>query len=90
VINNGAAGMANFSGSHAGLISRIAVVPSPHPALYGMQRGGVFVDAIPLHYDLDGFLGPFLRRWPEGSAAHTSYFRRIVDGPDYALARAFR
>jgi hypothetical protein len=90
VINNGAAGMANFSGSHAGLISRIAAVPSPHPALYGMQRGGVFVDAIPLHYDLDEFLGPFLRRWPEGSAAHMSYFRRIVGGPDYALARAFR
>ena len=41
VINNGAAGMPNFAGTHFGLISRIATRPSPHPPLYGTRRDGV-------------------------------------------------
>jgi hypothetical protein len=90
VINNGAAGVANFCHSHAGLITRIATTPSPHPPLYGMGRDGVFVDALPLDFDLGAFMKRFLARWPEGSAAHASYFRRITSGPDHSLARAFR
>jgi len=90
VMNNGAAGMANFAGSHAGLISRIATTPSPHAPIYGIERDGVYVDAIPADYDLDDFFARFLKRWPEGSAAHASYFRRIVNGPDYSLAQARR
>src|SRR5262249_1956635 len=35
VINNGSAGMANFSGSAFGLLSRIATGPSPHAPIYG-------------------------------------------------------
>jgi len=88
VINNGSAGMANFSGSHAGLISRIAVTPSPHAALYGLTRDGVFVDALPVDYDCDEFLERFLARWPEGSPAYTSYFHRIVHGPAHRIAQA--
>ena len=44
--------MANFSGTHFGLISRIAIRPSPHPALYGVARDGVFIDAVAVEYDL--------------------------------------
>jgi len=88
VINNGAAGMANFSGSTCGLISRIATRPSPHPPLYGLQRNGVFIDAVPVEYNLAAFLTRFDRRWPEGSSAHTSYHQRIVGGPGYAIERA--
>ena len=34
------------------------------------------------------FLDRFLARWPPGSPAHASYYRRIVAGPDYALTQA--
>jgi hypothetical protein len=88
IINNGAAGMPNFSGPPFGVISRIATTPSPHRPLYGMVRDGVHIDAIPIDYDGAGFLGQFLARWPEGSAAHESYFQRITQGPDYSLAQA--
>jgi len=88
VANNGAAGMPNFSGSRFGLLSRIAVTPSPHPPLYGVVHGGVHIDAIALRYDGDQFLDRFLARWPRGSAAHASYFQRITAGPDHAIALA--
>jgi hypothetical protein len=88
IINNGAAGMPNFHGSRLGLVSRIATTPSPHPPLYGLVRDGLHVDAIPLDYDNEAFLGRFLARWPEGSAAHASYFQRIMAGPDYSVAQA--
>jgi hypothetical protein len=88
IINNGAAGMPNFCGSRLGLVSRIATTPSPHPPLYGLVRERLYVDAIPLDYDNEAFLGRFLARWPEGSAAHASYFQRIMAGPDYSVAQA--
>ena len=53
-----------------------------------MQRDGVHIDAIPLKYDHAAFLDRFLARWPEGSPAHDSYYRRIADGPDYSVAQA--
>ncbi len=66
IINNGAAGMPNFADARIGLISRIAIVPSPHRPLYGLVRDGVHIDAIPLAYDSAGFLDRFLSRWPDG------------------------
>ena len=88
VINNGAAGMPNFSGTSFGVITRIAATPSPHSPLYGLRRDGVHIDALALVYDQSAFLSRFLARWPQGSPAHASYYRRIVDGPDYTMARA--
>jgi hypothetical protein len=88
VINNGAAGMPNFAGTRFGLISRIATRPSPHAPVYGIARDGVFIDALPVAYDTGAFLDRFLARWPAGSLAHASYFRRIVEGPDHAIATA--
>jgi hypothetical protein len=88
IINNGAAGMPNFSGSRFGLISRIATTPSPHRSLYGIARDGVHVDALALAYDNAAFLARFLACWPDGSAAHASYFQRITAGPDHAIAQA--
>ena len=88
IINNGAAGMPNFFGTCFGLISRIGTTPSPHRPLYGIVRDGVHIDAIPLPYDGDAFLGRFLARWPKGTAAHASYFQRIKAGPDHAIERA--
>jgi hypothetical protein len=88
VINNGAAGMPNFSGTRFGLVTRIATAPSPHPPLYGVERDGVHIDTIALPYDNDAFLARFLKRWPDGSPAHASYHVRIVDGPNYTIAQA--
>ena len=88
MINNGAAGMPNFSGSRFGLLSRIAATPSPHRPLYGVRRDGIHIDAIPLAYDHDAFLELFLARWPARSAAHASYFQRIMSGPAYEIGQA--
>jgi len=88
VINNGAAGMPNFSGSRLGLLSRIAVTPSPHRPLYGIVRDGVHIDALPLAYDTDAFLARFLARWPPRSAAHAAYFQRLTAGPDHTVGQA--
>ena len=88
VVNNGAAGMPNFRGAGFGVITRIATSASPHRPLYGLQRDGVHIDAVAVEYDQRAFLDRFLERWPQGSAAHASYYRRIVDGPDYTIARA--
>jgi hypothetical protein len=88
VINNGSAGMANFTGATYGLISRIATMPCPHQTLYGVARDGVFADALAVEFDLDEFLARFDKRWPQGSCAYTSYFERIVSGPDYTPYQA--
>ena len=88
IANNGAAGMPNFAGARSGVITRIATTPSPHPALYGLSRQGVHIDALAVNYDHDAFLARFEKRWPPGSPAYESYFNRIADGPDYPLATA--
>ena len=88
VINNGAAGMPNFSASTFGVISRIATSRSPHRTLYGLLRDDVRIDAIAVHYDRRAFLDRFLARWPQGSSAHQSYFSRIAGGPDYPMTCA--
>ena len=89
VINNGAAGMPNFSHTQYGLFSRISVHP-PREGLsqYGGMIGNVHVDAIPVHYDTPTFEKTFLENWPTGSPAYHAYFRRLVDGPAYAAPHA--
>jgi hypothetical protein len=88
IVNNGAAGMPNFSSSTFGVITRLAATRSPHRTLYGIYRDGVYVNALPVHYSQDRFLERFLNRWPQGSPAHRSYFQRILAGPDYPMSRA--
>ena len=89
VINNGAAGMPNFSRTQYGLISRISVNPAGEGlSQYGGMAANVYVDAIPVHYDAEKFQKSFIENWPQGSAAHHSYFQRIVDGPAYTAPHA--
>jgi hypothetical protein len=87
--NNGAAGMPNFSGSQHGLITRISV-NAAQDALYGSTVDGVRVEALPVPYDHAAFEREFLAAWPGGSPAHTSYYRRIADGPAYRPKDAIR
>lgn len=88
VANNGAAGMPNFRGECYGLLTRIAISPSPHPSLYGCQLGSAFIDTLPVHYVQQDWFRDFRINWSPGSPADLSYFQRIVNGPDYMLAQA--
>lgn len=80
VINNGAAGMPNFSGQRAGLLTRISLRAPIHNVVYGVVSGGVHVHAVPVAYNHSAWEAQFLANWPRGSDAWLSYFQRIVSG----------
>jgi hypothetical protein len=92
LINNGAAGLPNFTGGRYGLLSRIATKPHP-AALYRCQRDGLFIEALPLNYDHPAFLADFDRQWPADSPAALSYRSRVLgqlsDHPETALLAGF-
>ncbi|MBX2882981.1 MAG: hypothetical protein KTR32_23720 [Granulosicoccus sp.] len=92
VINNGAAGMPNFRNTHYGCISRIATEPRPATidSLYGSQDGGLFIDAVPVHYRQPQWLQAFERQWPPGSPAYLSYYERLLGNLAYELKDAQR
>ena len=90
IVNNGAAGMPNFRGTRYGLATRISVRPSRAASVYGARVAGLYVDALPLHFDAVAWSAHFLARWPAGSDAHTSYFSRIAGGPHYEPRQALR
>ena len=90
IINNGAAGMPNFRGTHHGVITRIATqrAGTNIPALYGTQIAGIYVDAVALRYDHQQWWRDFEALWPPGSPAHLSYGTRIRVGGDLHLSQA--
>jgi hypothetical protein len=88
VINNGAAGMPNFRNRLCGVISRIALTPSPHPVLYGTRIGALHVEALALDYDPAAWRAEFTAQWPDGSAAALNYRDRIDHGPGWTLEEA--
>lgn len=89
IVNNGAAGMPNFAGTTYGLATRVALAPHPD-ALYRMRIGHAIVEAVPIRHDSKAWQAAFLAQWPEGSDAHASYWRRIVNGPGYGIDAALR
>jgi hypothetical protein len=78
VANNGAAGMANFAGETAGLLTRISVHRLRHAPHYGVRLGAVHVEAIPIPFDAAAFLALFDAIWPRGTPAEVSYRKRIA------------
>jgi hypothetical protein len=96
VVNNGAAGLANFAGSPFGVITRIATHALPRALeplrLYGASDWvgdrACVVDALRVEFDLARWLERFDAIWPTGSAAAVSYRHRIVAGPDYTVDHA--
>jgi hypothetical protein len=93
VFNNGAAGMPNFAGDRAGLLTRVALTPYRGPERrFGVMAasGAVHVDAIAIEVDARAWRERFCMDWPQGSDAHTSYFERIDKGPAYAVHDAVR
>jgi|CXWL01.1.fsa_nt_gi hypothetical protein len=83
IANNGAAGMPNASGTRFGILTRIGDTASIHPRLYGLESRGTHIDAIAINYDDAAWRARFVANWPAGSPAWLSYFRRIVDGPEF-------
>ncbi len=92
ILNNGAAGMPNFRGDTAGLLTRIAVEPFAGPERrFGVAMGrGVIAEAIAIDIDAHAWRAAFQAQWPAGSDAHVSYFDRIARGPAYDPADAVR
>jgi len=94
VINNGAAGMANFAGTTHGVVTRIAPRGSAPPTgarvLYAAVLGDCEVQAVAVDFDAGRWLERFDAQWPAGSPAERSYRSRIVGGPAYAPAAAIR
>ncbi|GAA4013110.1 hypothetical protein GCM10022212_03860 [Actimicrobium antarcticum] len=95
VINNGAAGLPNFSATQFGIISRIATTPAPddlrvlYERVFRTDGQDLYVAAVALEFDQAGWRAQFLRDWPEGSPAHTGYLQRIDHGPSYLPAQAY-
>ena len=87
-INNGAAGLPNFSGARHGVLTRIGIAPPVQPALYGGVWAGVHIHALPVAYDHAAWEARFLANWPPESDAWLSYHKRILNGPEYFLRTA--
>jgi hypothetical protein len=91
VFNNGAAGMPNFRGDPAGLLTRIALAPCPASiSRAGIAHRGIHIDALAIQVDPVAVRRAFLAQWPAGTDAHLSYFERIEDGPDYQPLQVIR
>ena len=90
IVNNGAAGMPNFRATRYGLATRISLRRSRAATAYGTRVAGLYVDAMPLHFDAHAWAAHFLARWPAGSDAHASYYSRITGGPRYEPRQALR
>jgi hypothetical protein len=92
VLNNGAAGMPNFRGDPAGLLTRIALEPfvGPERRLGIELAAGVHAEAIAIDVDAAQWQRRFQALWPVGSDAHVSYFERIQRGPDFQAELAIR
>ncbi|HEX9583777.1 MAG TPA: hypothetical protein VGB36_04660 [Gammaproteobacteria bacterium] len=87
VINNGSAGMPNFSGDPRVLVTRIAGDGSRHAdSLYAIERSGVCWEAVAVTYDVEAWLQRFRRTWPPWSPAYESYHGRMTRGPEHDLA----
>lgn len=80
ISNNGAAGMP--SAGVDGLLTRICATPFSNKAFVDQstQIHGVWVEQVRVQFDQAAWQQHFLSQWPEGTAAHTSYFKRISQG----------
>lgn len=91
VFNNGAAGMPNFLGDPAGLLTRIALTPCKASlSRAGVVHRGLHVDALAVEADPVAVRQAFLAQWPAGTDAHASYFERIEGGPHYSTHQVVR
>ncbi|MGL4574739.1 MAG: hypothetical protein ACRCV9_08115 [Burkholderiaceae bacterium] len=90
VINNGAAGMSSLPGTSHGIVTRIGLTPAAShlPVLASATIAGVHLQALAVQFDAAAWNARFLAMWPEGSAAHQSYWARITGGPKQSVLHA--
>lgn len=88
VANNGAAGMPNFEADRRGLLVRISEVPAAQAEFGEVHLRGAYISLQPIAYDAARWNNSFLSQWPAGSPAWESYYRRIVEGPNYSPLQA--
>ena len=79
VVNNGASGMANIINTTYGLVTRIAITPSPL-AIISEKTGNIYVELIKIEFDINKFLEWFESVWDNDSPASISYKNRIING----------
>lgn len=91
VVNNGCAGLPNFSDRRFGVMTRLSTEPRPpEDGLYGTALDGLRVDAVPVRYDHGRWSDDFLRCWPPGSPGHENYAARIDAGTWLTVEHARR
>ena len=78
--NNGSAGMGNLAGDPRGLIIRVASSPAVTGAIAGVSGAGLYLDLLPVAFDLPAWLAEFDRLWPATTPAAVSYRQRILEG----------
>ncbi|MDY6797551.1 MAG: hypothetical protein SVX28_02190 [Pseudomonadota bacterium] len=78
--NNGSAGMGNLAGDPRGLITRVAPSPAGTGVVAGIAGAGLYLDLLPVAFDLSSWLAAFDRLWLAGSPAALSYRQRILEG----------
>jgi hypothetical protein len=89
IANNGSAGMPNFTSATYGIVTRIGTRPRRGRVLHCVELDGVYIEAVALDFDFVHWHEEFLSQWPPGSAAWLSYWKRIVEGPDYSRKQAY-
>ena len=82
--------MPSAPGSLDGLFTRISAsalseqipeqVREQSRVLQATQIDGLWIEQVRVQFDQAKWQQHFLSEWPEGSAAHTSYFKRISQG----------
>jgi len=95
VINNGSAGIPNFTGIQQGLITRIATDSKelcPQMKSIYTYKGfqGIRIDAISVPFDNAKWVETFLSWWPPETPAYKNYFQRICGRTDYSIEQACR
>lgn len=76
-INNGSAGMPNFSEFRTGLVTRVAKTQNEN-ALYRAKLDEIYIELIRLKYDNKAFVSYFDKIWKPQSPAQKSYKNRIL------------
>ena len=63
------------------MLTRVATdFERPADSLYGIDLGGLRVDALPVDSDHDAWTTHFLAVWPPGTPAYRNYYDRIAHG----------
>ena len=91
LVNNGSAGMPNFLGDPAGLITRIATHPQQGlPSRVSLEFDGLYIDLLAVEFNQTSWCDLFMNIWPFGSDANLSYLHRITNGPNYRPDQVLR